>query len=194
MSGSKSKFYLSLFNSNFWHNGGVHPLSLHKMVTRVSAVDILSLLLSFYCYSLAITKPNKKQILRLCTPQNLARDWFPSRFQLHFSSLPTPSFRFFFSLNHSPKTTYTNPLKHTNIVSIDTQIKTEMSDERVCKCGCQESARLLRRIGFQREQKDSEPWLWICACGFDWWTWWYIWGNSWKLELLKNAIGNGNLF
>ena len=68
--GSKSKLYLSLFSSNFWQNDGAHPLSLHKTVTCVPACDILSLLLSFYCFALIITKPSKKQILRLCTPQN----------------------------------------------------------------------------------------------------------------------------
>ena len=72
--GSKSKLYLSLFNSNFWQNGGAHPLSLHKMVRWVSACDILSPLLTFYCFALTITKPSKKQILCLCTPQNPARD------------------------------------------------------------------------------------------------------------------------
>jgi len=31
--GSKSKLYLSLFNSNFWQNDGAHPLSQHRTVT-----------------------------------------------------------------------------------------------------------------------------------------------------------------
>ena len=113
--GSKSKLYLSLFSSNFWQNDGAHPLSLHKTVTCVPACDILSLLLSFYCFALIITKPSKKQILCLCTPQ----DHFtkPSK-RLISLPLPTPlqvSDFFFFSLTHSPKTTYANPLKHTNI-------------------------------------------------------------------------------
>ena len=114
--GSKSKLYLSLFDSNFWQNDGAHPLSLHRTVTCVPACDILSLLLSFYCSALTITKPSKKQILCLCTPQ----DHFtkPSK-RLISLPLPTPlqvsDFFFFFSLTHSPKTTYANPLKHTNI-------------------------------------------------------------------------------
>ena len=64
--GSKSKLYLSLFNSIFWRNGGAHPLSLHRTIIWVPACEILS------HHFTALPSHHKTQwlISCLCTPQN----------------------------------------------------------------------------------------------------------------------------
>jgi len=120
---SKSKLYLSLFNSIFWQNGGAHPLSLHKTVIWVPACDILSL------HFTALFSHHKTQqlISRLCTSQNpfhitqqetdslpllalFLREFF-LLLTTHIFPIPYSKFQiFFFPLTHRPKTTYTNPL------------------------------------------------------------------------------------
>ena len=149
---------------SFWQNGGAHPLSLHRMVKWLS-----------HFFALPCGHAYHKTETRTHKPKT------PSHFRLlSFHPPTTPSS--FKPSKQFPEDGSKNALlsKPTHSMRSKTSPWTWPS--------CRESARLLRWIRFQREQKDSKPWLWVwsirmclwvCVSGFEtlaWlnigWTWW----------------------